>query len=148
MKRFVWRLQRVLDVKVKEEKFKKAELLELTEKLVAVHRELLMQQSILENLLSGIAAGRADTRLSEQEFVIRCARTNRKLIEQLKSRLKELEKKRQEKINEFLKVRKFKRSLEKLHDRAKEKFMKEQERIEQKELDDSATISFVRNARH
>jgi flagellar FliJ protein len=147
MNRFVWRLQRVLDLKVREEKFKKNQLLELTEKLLARQRDLYTQQQILKNLLCSVADSRPAERISQQEFIIRCARTNRTIIDELKGHIRELEKQRLEKINEYLKVRKLKRSLEKLRAKAKEEFIKEQERIEQRELDDGATISFVRNAR-
>ena len=68
MKRFVWRLQRVLDIKTKEEQTKRAELLELTEKLAQVRGELLTQQRILEDIIDGLIGKDAQKRLGEQEF--------------------------------------------------------------------------------
>jgi hypothetical protein len=49
MKRFVWRLQRVLDIKRKEEQKKRTELLELTEKIAQRRAELLAKQMILQS---------------------------------------------------------------------------------------------------
>jgi hypothetical protein len=44
MKRFVWRLQRVLEIKKKEEQKTRAELFELTERLAQARGELLARQ--------------------------------------------------------------------------------------------------------
>ena len=51
MKRFVWRLQRVLDIKKKQEQKTRAELLELTGKIAQKRGELLTKQKILEDIL-------------------------------------------------------------------------------------------------
>ena len=42
MKRFVWRLQRVLDIRKKEEQIKTAELIEITDKLAVTRGKLLI----------------------------------------------------------------------------------------------------------
>ena len=49
-----------------------------------------------------------------------------------------------QKIAEVLKVRRFKEGLEKLRAEAKTRFIKEQEKLEQRELDESATVGFAR----
>ncbi len=56
-----------------------------------------------------------------------------------------LESQQREKIAELLKVRRFKEGLERLRTEAKIQFIKEQEKLEQKELDEIATVSFARN---
>ena len=55
MKRFQWRLQRVLDIKQKEEQVKRAELVHLTEKLSQARVALFIQKRILEDLLDELA---------------------------------------------------------------------------------------------
>ena len=55
MKRFAWRLQKVLDVKTKEEQLKRNELFRLTEQLAARRSELLMRQRILQDLMADMA---------------------------------------------------------------------------------------------
>jgi flagellar biosynthesis chaperone FliJ len=50
-----------------------------------------------------------------------------------------------EKINEVLQLRKTEEGMEKLRAQAKEEYIKEQEKIEQKELDEESVILFVRN---
>ena len=87
MKRFVWRLQRVLEIKTKEEQKKRAELLELTEELARFRRELLTQQKILEDIISDIAGQNPQKRLGEQEFFLKCSVTNDELIKKLRNKV-------------------------------------------------------------
>ncbi|MHC4115274.1 MAG: flagellar FliJ family protein [Planctomycetota bacterium] len=144
MKRFVWRLQRVLDIKTKEEQMKKAELVKLTEELARVRSELLTQKRILDNLIDDIAKESAKTRLGKQEFFLKCSKTTSEVIEKLKEKVSELESAQRQKNAEVLKVKRFREGLEKLQVEAKTQFIKEQERLEQKDADETATISFVR----
>jgi len=145
MKRFVWRLQRILDIKTKKEQKMRVELLELTEKLAETHGVLLMQQSILKNIISGLAGENPKTRLSKQEFFLRYSGTSDERIDKLKEKIRVLESQQREKIIELSEVRKFKEGLEKLRAEAKAKFITKQEKLEQKELDEIATVSFTRN---
>jgi flagellar FliJ protein len=145
MKRFVWRLQRLLDIKTKQEQKMRSELLELTEKLAETRSLLLMRQKILEDIIADLAEESPKKRLGKQEFFLRYSQTSDEKIKMLKERTSELELQQKEKIAELLKVRKFKEGLEKLRAEAKAKFIKEQEKLEQKELDETATVSFSRN---
>ena len=145
MKRFVWRLQRVLDIKTRKEQKMRSELLELTEKLAETRGVLLMQQKILENLIAALAGENPKKRLSRQEFFLRYSGTSDERIEKLKEKISQLESQQREKIAELLKVRRFKEGLERLRAEAKMQFIKEQEKLEQKELDEIATVAFARN---
>ena len=51
MKRFVWRLERVLKIKTIEEQKKRAELFALTERLSQCRGELLTQEMILKEII-------------------------------------------------------------------------------------------------
>jgi len=144
MKRFVWRLQRVLDIKTKQEQTKKVELLKLTEKLTQTRGELLTQKRILEDIIQDLTGRHPRKRLCQQEFFLRCSSTNDELIEKLKSKVSELESQQREKIAEVLKIRRFKKSLERLRAEAKTQFMKEQEKLEQKDSDERNAIDFGR----
>jgi flagellar FliJ protein len=145
MKRFVWRLQRVLDIKTRKEQKVRSELLELTEKLAETRGLLLLQQKILQNLIAALAGESPKNRLSRQEFFLKFSGTSDERIEKLKERISQLESQQREKIAELLKVRRFKEGLERLRAEAKMRFIKEQEKLEQKELDEIATVSFARN---
>ena len=146
MKRFVWRLQRVLEIKKKEEQKTRAELFELTERLAQSRGELLARQKMLESIIEGLTEGNPENRLGEQEFFLRYSITNDEKIRKLKDKINELESRQREKIAEVLKVRRFKEGLERLRIEAKIQFIKEQEKLEQKELDEGAAISFVRKS--
>ncbi len=144
MKRFVWRLQRVLDIKKKQEQKKKAELVELTERLARVRSELLTQKRILEDIIDSLTRERPNERLGKQEFFLRCSKANDRLIKKLKEKISELESAQKQKIDEVLKLKRFNEGLEKLRNEAKARFIKEQDRFEQKQMDEGATISFAR----
>jgi flagellar biosynthesis chaperone FliJ len=75
---------------------------------------------------------------------LRFSSTNDEQIKRLQYKVSELESEQSRKIAEVLKVRQFKESLERLRAEAKSEFIKEQEKLEQKELDDGATVSFTR----
>lgn len=123
----------------------RTELLELTEKLAEARSRLLMQQKILEDIIAGLAEENPKKRLGKQEFFLMYSKTSDEQIKRLKETTSELELQQKEKIAGLLKVRKFKEGLEKLRAEAKTKFIKEQEKLEQKELDETASVSFTRN---
>jgi flagellar FliJ protein len=147
MKRFVWRLQRVLDIRTKEEQKARTELLRLTEKLAQAQSELLTWRTILEEIINSLAVENPKKRLGKQEFFMRYSAESDEKIKKLENKVRELELKQQDKIAEVLRLKKFKEGLEKLRAEAKVQFIKEQERLEQRQLDEGATISFVRKNR-
>jgi len=144
MKRFAWRLQRVLDIKRKEEQTKRAELLEITEKLAQVRGELLIQKRLLKNIIDSLTKEHPRIRLNKQEFFLRCSSTNDELIKKLESEVNKLETRQKEKIAEVLKVKRYKEGLNKLRVEAKSQFIKDQERLEQKDADEMTIMGFAR----
>ena len=144
MKQFVWRLQRVLEIKTNEEKTKKTELLKLTEKLTQRQSELLIQKRILNEMIASLAEMKPKKRLSEQELFLKHSSTADDLIRQLEEQISQLETEQREKIAEVMRLRRFREGLEKLREQAKLEFVKEQENLEQKELDEMAAIRFAR----
>jgi len=145
MKRFVWRLQRVLDIREIEEQKKTAELLELTDKLAVTRGQLLIEKKKIENIISSIKNENSRKRLGRQEFFLTYSCISNKRINKLKEIISYLELQQKEKIAEVLKVKRSKEGLIRLRTEAKFQFIKEQEKYEQKELDDGSTVSFVRN---
>jgi len=145
MKRFVWRLQRVLEIKTKEEEKKRGELLEITEKLAQRRAELITQQRILEDIITEICGEKPKQRLGKQEFFLRYSAASDEQIKILQKKISQLEQQQREKITEVIKAKRFKEGLERLRTEAKMQFIYEQEKLEQKELDENATVSFARN---
>ena len=144
MKRFVWRLQRVLDIKAKQEQKKRAELLEITEKLAHAQGQLLAQQRRLFNIALTIMQNPPRKRLEQQEFFLKYSVASDGQIKKLKDQISKLESEQREKIAEVVKARQFREGLQRLRAEAKKRFINEQEKLEQKELDESATMSFAR----
>jgi len=147
MRRFVWRLQRVLDIKSKQEQIKTQELYAMTEKLAQTRGELISQQRILRDVLESIANENPKDRLSSQEFFLSHSAATDERIKQLRKSIEEQEVKQKEKIAEVLKLRRFKESLERLKEQAKKRYIEEQDKIEQKQLDETATMGFNRESR-
>jgi len=147
MKRFVWRLQKVLDVKARQEQAKQMELFRLTEMLAEKRTELLMRQRILQEIMSDIKKSRSSGRLGIQEFFLKHAATNDDCIRALQNRIEELEVRQKQKMAEVLAARRFKEGLDRLRAEAKERFVQEQEKLEQKERDDrtSAALAWSEN---
>jgi len=147
MRRFVWRLQRVLDIKSKQEQIKTQELFTLTEKLAQTRGELLAQQRILRDVLESIANEDPKDRLSRQEFFLRNSSATDERIRHLRKNIEVLEVKQKDKVAEVLKLRRFKESLERLREQAKKRYIEEQDKIEQRQLDETATMGFTRESR-
>ncbi len=145
MRRFTWRLQRVLDVKAKEEQIKRIELFRLTEQLTVRRGELLLRQQVLQDLLAEIRQDTSAERLNNQEFFLRRAAVDDEQIRRLREEIAALTARHKEKTAEVLAVRRFKEGLEKLREQAKLEYIQEQERLEQNELDENTTMAFARN---
>ena len=145
MKRFVWRLQKVLDVKTKEEQIKQIELFRLTETLAEKRSELLMRQRVLQEIMTDIVGDKSPKRLGVQEFFLSHAGTDDEQIRALEKEIVELETQQKKMTAEVLAARRSKEGLEHLRGEAKERFIQEQEKLEQKELDDRTTMVFARD---
>ncbi|MCK5225803.1 MAG: hypothetical protein KAQ89_03715 [Planctomycetes bacterium] len=146
MRRFVWRLQRVLDVRTKQEQIKRAELMKLTETLAKTRAELMMQKRILKNIISQITKKDSHQRLSEQELFLQCSQESDLRIKQLGNQVGQLESQQKEKIAEVIKLKKLTEGLEKLRAQTKKEFMYKEEQLEQKQLDEGAVVGFVRKS--
>jgi len=134
----------VLDIKEKQEQKAKGELLGLTEKLAAARGELLTRQKIMEQIIAGLSDTNPGQRLGEQEFFLRHSTASNEAIRRIKGTIAELEMQQKAKVAEVLELRKFKEGLKRLRVEAKTEFMKEQEKLQQKDLDEKAGVSFAR----
>jgi flagellar export protein FliJ len=143
MKRFVWRLQRVLEVKSKQEQLKRNELFQMAELLAARRGELLLRQRMLQDVMTEIKEQPAPERLGTQEFFLRHAAADDEQIRRLQEEIASLEIRHKEKTAELLAVRRFKEALEKLRQQAQEEYLREQEKLEQKESDERTTVAFA-----
>lgn len=144
MKRFEWRLQRLLDIKIKQEDAKRAELVAVTEQAAVVRGQIMLKKAMLRQMLAELSGREIRQRLSDQELFLRHAHIFDRKIKELKDKQKELEKLRRIKIGEMLEIRKSRKGLEKLRVKAEFEFMSEQYKREQDELDDNTSIRYAR----
>jgi flagellar biosynthesis chaperone FliJ len=144
MRKFVWRLQRVLELKEKAEQSKRLELLRLTEKLALTQGQLLAARRVLNQMIEQLRAMAPSQRLTEQEFFMKYSRTISERINRLSRKVSQLQQQQRAKIAELVKIKRFNEGLQKLRSQAKRRFMERYEKLEQKQSDETATIAFVR----
>ena len=105
MRRFAWRLQKVLDVKSRQEQLKRNELFQIAEQLAAKRGELLLRRRILQNLAAEIKGHESPARLNAQEFFLRHAAADDERIRRLREEIAALEVRHKEKTAEVLALR-------------------------------------------
>lgn len=137
-------MQRLFDLKVKQENVMRTELISITEQAVALRGRIMLRKAALRQMLAKLAKKDAKKRLKEQQLVLKYIHVTDKEIEELGLKLTELEKLRRDKIKQIMKIRKLRKGLEKLRADARAEFIKELEKFEQNELDDNSTITFAR----
>ena len=145
MRKFEWRLQRVLEIRIMQEQKARVELFALTEKLAATRGELLFQKKKLESVINNLSRKSPSERLFEQELFMKNSAASNERIKSLAMKIQELETQQKQKLDEVVKLRQAKDGMEKLREQAKEEYIKEQEKFEQKEMDEESSIMFVRN---
>ncbi len=144
MRRFEWRLQKLLDLKLKQEQTLRTELIAVTEQAVALRGQILMERAMLRQRLAEAERLPAEERMARQQLILQYSQVTESAIREMEQKLELLEILRRSKIQEILTVRKFRKGLEKLRLRAQEEFELEQQRQDQKQTDDRNTIGFAR----
>lgn len=144
MRRFKWRLQRVLDIRQKEEQVKRAQLLEITERLSQTSGVLFMQKRIIKNLIDDLSQEPPQSRLNRQALFMTWSEINNAKIRKLEAEVETLKTQQREKMDEILAIKRLNEGLEKLRSQAEVQFRYEQEKLEQKEMDEAATSRFSR----
>ena len=114
MKKFQWRLDRVLEIKQKEEQARRAQLVDITQRLTQARCELFMQKRILQNLVDDLTKITPRQRLSQQAFFMRYSEANHVKIKKIEEDVRTLAVQQEEKIAEVVKIKRFNEGLEKL----------------------------------
>jgi len=148
MKRFVWRLQKVLEINQKRQQAKKAELMKIIQKLALARANLLAQQRILQDLIESVARQSPAQRLGRQQLLLKSTKKNDELIKKHKDQIRRLELDRKQATAEFLKIKRFTEGLENVREQDKRRFIAEQERLEQKEMDEHTSMRFADKLMH
>ncbi len=144
MQKFRWRLQRLLDVRQKQQDALRAELIALTEQTTALRGRILMEKAMLRSRLSELRALEPDRRLSrQQEFMTYVSAVDGRLAA-LGRKLSELEQKRKEKVEAMTAARKSRKVLERLRERAMEAYDRRVHAEERTAEDESTQAAVAR----
>jgi flagellar export protein FliJ len=146
MARFVWRLQRVLDIREKEEQVLRSELMTLSERMVVLRQEIMVIRARIHTALEELSYKEPSERLSWQQLFMKYSEYSEIEINSLRSELSNVDKQRKDKMNEIIEKRQLIKALEKLLAKAKEEFLAESAHKEQKELDEYTNNKFGRRA--
>jgi flagellar export protein FliJ len=145
MKKHSWRLQRVLDVRVKQEEAKKAELLAVTHRLLAARQEVIVKQATMRGILLELSRKDARTRMAEQPTIVKHMAFSEEELKRLKKKVEEIEVERRKKTDEMMEVRKARKAMEKLQEKARMEYTKMADAAEQKELDEFCSGRYARS---
>jgi flagellar export protein FliJ len=144
VKRFAWKLQRVLDITAQREKVLKGELFALARAIVQVREAVAARRAVLRTLLAELAERRLQERLAEQVIFLDSLETAQREIRRLAERLNELEEERTAAQQQFLRTRSMRRALERRREQALKEHQKEIGKREQGAFDEIAHVAFTR----
>ncbi len=144
MKRFHWPLQRLLEVTLQRERALQVELFALANQIAAVHQEIFRRQASLRGTLVELAQEVLSLRLPRQQIFMKYSDAEEAKLDWLKGRLKDLQKQRAEMMASFTRKRSLREALERLREEASQRYAREIAKQEQKQLDESFQVSFVR----
>lgn len=144
MKRFKWKLERVLSVTRKREDAARHELLVLARRIDDLNDQIRRKREELRQELVRLGRRPLAERLDEQTIFMNQAPHAERKIEQLRHRTRELEKEREELRGQYQKHRARRKSLERLRADARKQYLKDAERQEQTRFDEKAQIQYTR----
>ena len=147
MKRFRWSLQRVLDVTRQRELAWRAELLRISRALARVRQEILRRRRTILVSVGELANQDVGKRIPRQEVVMACSAGLAKEIDRLEAELGALNRQRKDKTAQFVKTRNSRETLERMREEARQAHLRGELKLEQKELDEAAHVSFAHNVR-
>jgi flagellar export protein FliJ len=144
MKRFAWRLQRLLDVKTKQQDLLRTELMSLGERIAQVRAGIMMHKAEIRSRLSELRQLPADQRPARQQMFLQFVHVLDSRIQSLEHSAADMEVQRKKKIKELMDIRKNQKSLENIRQRAIETYQMEQQMAQQKDTDETGSIGHAR----
>ena len=144
MAKFVWRLQRILDVKKKQEQATRLELLHLTEQVAQFRCQLMIQQQALSTVLENVAQAASQERMAQQALAMDFAKGSQARLKALEEQVAAVQTQKKAKTEALLELKRSSEGLERLRAAAERRFMEDQNRKEQKMADE---LSLLKHAR-
>ena len=136
MKKFIWPLQRLLDIKKKQEDFARMELVGITEQIVTIRGQIMMQKTLLRRVFSELNQLEPQQRMQRQRECMKYAHVIDAKINTLGQTLQQVEQERKKKMEAVMALRKLTKSLEQLRTKSLIRYHKELNQAEQKQLDE------------
>ena len=146
MKKFHWPLQRLLDVTAQRETAARAALFALANAMVVRRGEIAVLTSRRRDVLDELARDDVQRRMARQDFIMAAADALTRQARAKEIELAELATRRKTKMAELMQLRARRKLLETLRERALTQWRNEQNRQEQAQLDESASVAFVRRS--
>lgn len=146
MKKFHWKLERVLDITAQREKALRSGLFALAQAVVRVRRAIVERRTVLRILLEEMGRRPLADRLAEQAVVMAYSAGEQRELRRLDARLAELEAERARKRERFLQTRSMRETLERMREQAREDYLRQVAKREQSEFDEQAHLAFARKA--
>lgn len=144
MQKFAWPLQRLLDVKTKQENAMRSELMTLTEQSAALRSRIMMERIVFRGLLDEVSRTEPARRIAAQAEFMQHVHVRDAQLKTLTAELEAAERKRQEKMQELLALRKSRKGLERLRAKAVEEYRAAVSRQEQHDLDENTCTVYAR----
>lgn len=144
MAKFVWRLQRVLDVKKKQEQATRMELLHLTEQMAQLRCQLMMRQQTLRTMLESVAEASPHERMNKQALAMDFAKGSQVRIRALEDQIEAVLAQKKAKTEILLALKQAGEGLERLRANAQRQYMKDQDKKEQKMADELSVLKYAR----
>lgn len=146
MARFVWRLERVLKVKKKQEQAKRMELLKITEQVIQTQTQLKIRQQTLQAMLERVAQERPQERMNKQAMVMEYAKGSQVRINALEEQIETLLARKKEITEDLLGLKQTTEGLERLRAGAERLFLQDVNKKEQKMADELTLTKYARFA--
>jgi flagellar biosynthesis chaperone FliJ len=144
MAKFVWHLQRVLDVKKKQAQAMRMELLHLTEQVAQVRLQLMMRQQAIQAMLESVAKAASHERMNRQALAMDFAEGSQAQIKALEEQVETVQARKKEKTEALLALKQASEGLERLRTDAERRFIKDMDKKEQKMADELSVLKYAR----
>ncbi|MCY2931772.1 MAG: hypothetical protein NTV86_20235 [Planctomycetota bacterium] len=146
MKRFAWPLERLLAVTAGREEAAKAELFRLAWEVARQRRQIARREAQVRATLASLAEQAPQARLAGQKLFLKWSEGEIRQAAGMQKELQRLEQCRREQMQKLTEIRRERRKLEKLRERAWQEYQKQVGQWERKQLDETAQIGFVRRS--
>lgn len=142
MQKFQFNLEKVLELRLYHEREAEIKLGQITGRCNALHRSIEETRRKKKDVFRKRSLRGGD--LSSFLWVEQFSQRMDKEIEELRFELEKAEKERLQAQEEFLELSKKRKILDKLKDREKQKYYREQKKVEQKNLDEVSSAMHIR----